>query len=76
MDVDAQGLQGCGGVSIPTPVNEPMHDVHAETNVGQAHDPHSMQEQVVACFPGPSCVGEALIVKAFTCKHDWDKVTP
>ena len=79
MDIDAEGPQGPGDASNPTPVDEPMHDAHAETGLGQAPDPQPVQAQVAASSPvaAVECVGEAPTVEATAAsRHDRDEVIP
>lgn len=77
MDMEAKGIQGPGDGSIFTPVNEPIHDLHAKSGVDQTHDSSALQEQVV---PKSLSIGVVVvaggsdkppIVKAFTRRHDW-----
>ena len=44
--VDVEGPQGPGDTSIPSPVDEPMHDAHGEVGLGQRPDHHPVHEQV------------------------------
>ena len=46
--VDAEGPQGPGDASTPNPVDEPMHDAHAEVGLGQRPDSQPLHEQVAA----------------------------
>ena len=46
--VDAEGPQGPGDASTPNPIDEPMHDEHAEVGLGQRPDSQPLHEQVAA----------------------------
>ena len=46
--LDVEGPQGPGDTSTPNPVDEPMHDAHAEVGLGQRPDSQPLQEQVAA----------------------------
>ena len=45
--LDVEGPQGPGDTSTPNPVDEPMHDAHAEVGLGQRPDSQPLQEQVL-----------------------------
>jgi hypothetical protein len=45
---NVEGPQGPGDTSTPNPVDEPMHDEHAEVGLGQRPDNQPLQEQVAA----------------------------
>jgi hypothetical protein len=79
MDIDAEGPQGPGDASNPPPVDEPMHDAHAETGVGLRPDPHPVQEQGVVSGAGPAAeVGDKVhsAEASASSKHDRDEVIP
>jgi len=46
--VEVEGPQGPGDTSAPNPVDEPMHDAHAEVGLGQRPDSQPLHEQVAA----------------------------
>ena len=46
--MDVEGLQGPGDTSISTPIDEPMHDAHAEVKLGQRPDIQPLNEHVDA----------------------------
>ena len=53
--VDVEGPQGPGDTSTPNPVDEPMHDVHAEVGLGQRPDSQPLHEQVAAEVKREDC---------------------
>lgn len=46
--VEAEGSQGPGDASTLNPIDEPMHDGHAEVGLSQRPDTQPLDEQVVA----------------------------
>lgn len=46
--VEAEGLQGPGDTSTPNPVDESMHEPHAEAVLDQRPDSQPLIEQVVS----------------------------
>ena len=73
--LDVEGPQGPGDTSIPTPVDEPMHDAHAETGLGQAPDPQPVQEQVSECEGvAPAVEAPERVEASATAGHDRDEV--
>jgi hypothetical protein len=42
--LDIDGLQGPSGVSTPNPIDDTMHDAHAEVGLVQRPDTQPMQE--------------------------------
>lgn len=73
MEIDVEGSQGPGDASIPTPIDEPIHDTHAEASVGFAHN---VQVQGAASSTGERAggIGEAQTVEASKCGLNQDKV--
>ena len=49
---DVEGPQGPGETSTPIPIDEPMHDAHAEVGLGEGPDTERLQER------GADLVGE------------------
>ena len=50
--LDVEGSQRPGNTSIPNPIDEPMHDAHAEVGLGERPDKRPLQEQVAADVTG------------------------
>ena len=50
--LDIEGPQGPSDISIPNPIDEPMHDAHAEVGLGQKPNKWPLQEQVAADVTG------------------------
>ena len=75
--VDAEGPQGLGDASTPNPVDDPMHDAHAEAGLGQGPDTTPVQEQVVDRGGGGDQdggqAGETAEASAAS-RHDQDEV--
>lgn len=44
MDLDVESLQGPGDIFNPKPIDEPMHDAHAGTGLGEGVDTQFVQE--------------------------------
>jgi hypothetical protein len=75
--VDVEGPQGPGDTSNPNPIDEHMHDTHAEVGLGQGPHAEPLQEQVAdvvgeggAMRGGPTEMAEASTAS----RHDQEEV--
>lgn len=67
MNLDVEGLQRPTYIFDPKPYNEPFHDMHAETGLGQGPNPLHVHEQVANSVGkgGVECFGKVLICGGF-----------
>lgn len=77
MDLDVESPQGPSDIFTPKPIDEPMHDAHAEIGLGQGVDTQFVQKQVVDNVGegGVECVGKVPIVEVCAAiRHDPDNI--
>jgi hypothetical protein len=71
MDLDVEGMQGPGDTFNPNPIDEPMHDGHAEIGWDKGLVFSMCRSSVNSVGKGGvECVGEVPIVEAFVVVGD------